>query len=228
MTDTTTPSESTDPVLTSVSSRRRFLIGSGVAAAAGVLVAACGDDDDATGPAATGDGGSTVSTGAGAEADLATAAFAASLEQLAVNTYAAAADAAGSGGLGTVPPAVVEFVTVAMAQHQEALDAWNSVVTGAGQPAVTAPPAELEATVNEQFAAVTDAAGAAELALMLEQIASNTYLAVIPQLSDPAAITLAGQLQYVDQQHVAVLLFALGRYPVPEVFQSTDQAVAPG
>lgn len=209
-------------------SRRRFLVGGGVLVASAFAVACGGgdDDDDAGTGGTTGD--DTTTTAGGGGNDLETAAFAASLEQLAVNTYQAAADAAGSGGLGEVPPAVVEFVTVALGQHQEALDAWNGVLTGAGEPAVTEPPPELEETVNEQLGAVTDAGGAAELALMLEQTASHTYLAVIPQLRDPEAITLAGQLQYVDQQHVAVLLFALGQYPVPEVFQSTEMAAAPG
>lgn len=204
-------------------SRRRFLLGGGVLAA-GALVAACSDDDEGT----TATGGTTGGSTDGGGDDLATAAFAASLEQLAVNTYTAAAEAAGAGSLGEVPATVVEFVTVALGQHQEALDAWNGVLTGAGQAAVTTPPAALEATVNEAFGNVSDAGGAAELALMLEQTASNTYLAALPTLVDPAAITLAGQLQYVDQQHVAVLLFALGQYPVPEVFQSTAMAASPG
>lgn len=206
-------------------SRRRFLAGGGVLAAV-ALAAACSDDDD-PGTAGTSASDSSGTTGSGGGGDLATAAFAASLEQLAVNTYQAAADAAGSGALGEVPAAVGEFVTVALGHHQEALDAWNGVLTGAGEPAVTTPPTDLEATVNEQFAEVTGAGGAAELALMLEQVASHTYLAAIPGLTDPAAITLAGQLQYVDQQHIAVLLFALGQYPVPEVFQSTDMAATP-
>lgn len=227
MTDTT----STPPVPASLpsdlgASRRRFLIGGGVLAA-GAVVAACsnGDDDGSTSTSGSSSGDSNGS--GGASGDLQTAAFAASLEQLAVNTYQAAGDAAGAGGLGEVPAAVGEFVTVALGQHQEALDTWNSVLTGAGEPAVNAPPAELEATVNGLFAEVTDAGGAAELALMLEQIASHTYLAAVPTLSDPAAVTVAGQLQYVGQQRIAVLLFALGQYPVPEVFQSTDQAATP-
>lgn len=222
MTDTTTTDQPASPdLMRSNATRRRFMLG-GSALAATALLAACGDDDD--------DGGSTSTTPgpAGPEADLDTAAFAASLEQLAVNTYTAAAAAATAGDLGTVPPAVVEFVTVALSQHQQALSAWNGVLTGAGRPAVTTAPPSLEATVNQQFAAVTDAAGAAQLALMLEQIASNTYLAAVPTLSGPDAITLAGQLQYVDQMHVAVLLFALGQYPVPEVFQSTSKAATPG
>ena len=49
--------------------------------------------------------------------------LAASLEVLAVNTYGAALDAATSGALGDVPPAVAEFVTTAQAHHQAHLDA---------------------------------------------------------------------------------------------------------
>ena len=71
-----------------------------------------------------------------------------------------------------------------------------------------------------------DVAGAAELALMLENIAAQTYLSAIPVIEDPAAIKLAGSIQIIDQQHQAVLLFALGQYPVPEVFQKTDMAAS--
>jgi len=158
------------------------------------------------------------------DGDLAIAAVAASLEQLAVNTYGAALDAAGSGALGEVPPAVAEFVTVARDQHQAALDAWNGVLTGAGQPAVAAAPADLEGTVNEQFGMVTDVVGAAQLALMLEQIAAATYLDAISKLQSADAITLAGRIFPIERQHIAVLLFVLGMYPVPEVFASVDMA----
>ncbi len=205
------------PMAPAAPARRRFLIGGGMLAA-GALVAACSDDGDDTSSGGGGDNGGD---------DLGTAAFAASLEVLAVNTYTAALDAAGTGALGEVPPAVGEFVTVARDHHQAALDAWNGVLTGAGEPAVTAPPADLETTVNDMFAAVTDVTGAAMLALELESIASNTYLAALPALQDPAAITLAGSLQAIDQQHAAVLLFVLGQYPVPEVFQSTTKAASP-
>ncbi|MGQ0616902.1 MAG: ferritin-like domain-containing protein [Acidimicrobiia bacterium] len=232
MTDTTTTNDRTadNDVMRSSATRRRFMLGGGVLAATALFTACSDDDDDTTssGSGSTTTNGSGSTASGGPEADLDTAAFAASLEQLAVNTYTAAAAAATGGDLGTVPPAVVEFVTVALGHHQEALDTWNGVLTGAGRAEVTAPPSDLEATVNQQFSSVTDAAGAAQLALMLEQIASNTYLAAIPTLSGPDAITLAGQLQYVDQMHVAVLLFALGQYPVPEVFQSTSKAATPG
>jgi len=156
--------------------------------------------------------------------DLAVAAVAASLEVLAVNTYGAALDAAGSGALGAVPPAVAEFVTTVQAHHQSALDAWNGVLTGAGQSAVTEPPADLAATVNQVFGTVTDVGGAAELALMLEQIAAATYLQALGSLETEAAIALAGSIQPIDRQHMAVLLFVLGQYPVPETFATTEMA----
>jgi|GEM_PF-1530101 len=158
------------------------------------------------------------------EADLGIAALAASLEVLAVSTYQAALDAAGSGALGPVPPAVAEFVTTARTQHQAHADAWNGVLTGAGKPAVSAPPADLAASVNGQFARVTSVAGAAQLALWLEQVAADTYLFAISELEAPAAITLAGSIFPIDRQHQSVLLFVLGMYPVPETFATTQMA----
>ena len=158
--------------------------------------------------------------------DLDVAMLAASLEVLAVGTYAAALDAATAGALGDVPPAVAEFVTVAMAQHQEQLDAWNGVITGAGGDAVTEPNATLKPTVDEAFAKVKDVTGAAELALMLEQIAAASYLNAQNVLTDKDAIMLAGSIQIIDAQHVSILLYVLGEYPVPDVFAKVDMAAA--
>jgi hypothetical protein len=207
-------------------SRRRFLVGGAGIAGAAIVLAACGgdDDDDA---ASSGDTDSTDSTMSdGADGDLAVAGVAAGLEALAVGTYKAALDAATSNKLGAVPPAVAEFVTTAMKNHQAHLDAWNKVLSAAGKDEVTTPNATLKPTVDAEFAKVKDAAGAAKLALMLEEIAAQTYLKVLPTLKSKDAITLAGSIQVVDQQHQAILRFALGQYPVPEVFQKTDKAAA--
>ena len=158
--------------------------------------------------------------------DIKVAMLAASLEVLAVGTYKAALDAAGSGALGEVPPAVGEFVTVAMAQHQEQLDAWNTVITGAGGTGVTEPNATLKPIVDAEFAKVKDVGGAAKLALMLEQIAAATYLNAQNVLTDKDAIMLAGSIQVIDAQHVSILLYVLGEYPVPDVFAKTEMAAA--
>ena len=162
----------------------------------------------------------------GAATDGKIATLAAGLEVLAVNTYGAALDAAGSGALGTVPPAVAEFVTVAMAHHQEHLDKWNEVLAAAGAPEVTEPNADLDPVVAAEFAKVTDVVGAAKLALMLEQIAAATYQSALPVLTSKDAILLAGSIQIIDFQHAAILNFVLGNYPVPDTFGKLDQAVA--
>ncbi len=209
---------------------RRWFIGAAAAVAAGGVLAACSKDDSKveTGAATTVAGGAatTATSAAGASGDLKVAALAASIEFLAVDTYKAALAAATANKLGAVPPAVATFATTAMGHHQMALDTWNKVLTGAGQPAVSAPPAKLKTVVDGEFAKVKDVIGVANLALLLEQTAADTYLKATSGLTGKEALTLAGALQSVDQEHAAILLFVLGKYPVPDVFQKTDKAFA--
>ncbi len=200
--------------------RRRALFAGG-AGALGLLAAACGGENDPfvlqdePDPSLT----DTTEGGGGGGGDLEVAKTAASLEVLAVNTYGAALEAPLD-----YPPAVAEFATTAKAHHEAHRDAWNQVLTGAGEAEVTEPPAQLEATVNEQFAQVTDVAGVAALALMLEQTAADTYFAVIPQLTNEDAIKLAASIQPIDMQHAAILHYVMGDYPVPNTFATTDMA----
>ena len=230
--DTSVTIEETSSTIAAISganvSRRRFLMGAG-AVGLGVVAAACGSDDNEdvqSGSGNTAEDTTTTKgdTGGGASGDVEVAKVAAGLEVLAVSTYKAAGEAAGANKLGPVPPAVGEYVKTAMGHHQEHLDAWNKVITGAGGTAVTEPNAKLKPVVDAEFAKVKDVAGAAKLALMLEQIAAQTYLKVLPTLKGKDAIKLAGSIQAVDQQHQAILLFALGQYPVPDTFQKTDKA----
>ncbi len=203
-------------------SRRGFLL-SGAAAGGALAIAACSSDKkvSTTTTTAAGKAPTTAATAAG---DAKVAALAASLEVLAVSTYTSALAAAKAAKLGTVPEAVSTYATAALSNHQAALDKWNSVLTAAGAQPVSQPPASLKATIDQKFAQVTDTAGLAKLALLLEQTASDTYLSAIPTLQSKDAITLAGQLQIVDQEHAAVLHYVLGEYPVPDVFQNTDLA----
>ena len=224
--------------------RRHILAGAAVLGA-GLVAAACGSDSSdgavnttgsTTPPAGTTAGTTAATTATTAVTDettapsddvnLTVAMLAAGLEVLAVNTYQAVLDAAGAGALGEVPPAVGEFVTVALAQHQEHLDTWNGVITGAGGDAVTEPNADLQPVVDDAFADVTDVGGAARLALQLEQIASATYLDAQNLLTDADAIMLAGQMQIIDAQHASILLYVLGEYPVPDVFAMTELSAA--
>lgn len=234
--------------LTTPSLSRRRLFGSAGAVGLGLVIAACGSDTkDAASSNSTATGGTTPGSGTtgattagttgattagttvptdGGSVDLKVAKLAASLEVLAVGTYKAALDAATAGKLGTVPAAVGEFVTKAMSQHQAHLDAWNKVLTGAGETAVTEPNATLKPTVDAAFGKVTDVTGAAMLALQLEEIAAATYNNAQSVLTDKDAIKLAGSIQIIDAQHAAILHFVLGDYPVPDVFAKVDKAAA--
>lgn len=209
-------------------SRRGFLVG-GSAGVAALVVAACSKSKStsttaSSTPGSSGANASTPTSGGGASGDAKVAMTAASLEVLAVGTYKAALDAATAGKLGAVPPAVATFAQTAMSQHQAALDKWNGVLTQGGGQAVSAPPAALKSQVDQAFGAVKNITDLAKLALLLEQTAADTYLAVLPTLQSKDAIKLAGSIQIIDQQHAAILHYVLGEYPVPDVFQKTDKA----
>jgi hypothetical protein len=164
--------------------------------------------------------------------DLAVAAVAASLENLAVFAYSAGLAAATAGKLGPVPPAVATFATTVKGQHTQHAAAWNGVLKGAGKAAVTVTNPKLTPTVQADFGKVTDIAGLAELAITLETIAAQTYQAETSMLKSSAAIGLSSSIQPVEMQHIAILYYVLGMYPgaqsasgTPLAFNPTSMAV---
>lgn len=201
-------------------SRRRFLVGTSVAAGLAVVASACGSDEEESVGQTTSTQRGQVSSG---DADVAS--LAAGLEVLAVNTYQAALDAANAGKLGPVPPAGATFVQTAMAQHKEHLNAWNKVLQEGGRPAVTEPNSKLKPAVDAELAKARTFADAAKLALTLEETAAATYLSAIPQLQDKVAVKQAASIQAVDAKHAAILHYVLGNYPVPDDFAKEEKAV---
>jgi Ferritin-like domain len=211
-----------------VPSRRGFLMGAGVALG-GLALAACGSSSKSS----TGAGGSTTTPTSGTSTtvggklsgDLAVVALAASLENLAVQTYAAGISAATAGKLGAVPPAVVTFAQTAKSHHTQHAQAWNAVLAGAGKPMVTGVDKTVkDAVVDPAFAKVTDVGGLATLALTLENAAAATYLEAISVVTAPAGIKTAATIEPVELQHAAILNFVLGKYPVPDTFTKMDGA----
>ena len=211
-------------------SRRGFLIGAGVTLG-GLALAACGSSSKST-PAASSNPttppSGTATTGGKLTGDLAVVALAASLENLAVQTYAGGISAATAGKLGAVPPAVVTFAQTAKSHHTQHAAAWNAVLAGANKPMVTG----IDKTVNDTvvgpaFAKVTDVGGLATLALELENVAAATYLEAISVVTAPAGIKTAATIEPVELQHAAILSFVLGKYPVPDTFTKMDGARPP-
>jgi hypothetical protein len=214
-------------------SRRTFLLGAGAAVAGGAALMTAGRVAPALAGAALqrDDTFKASFPPAGLTGDLAVAAVAASLENLAVFAYTAGLQAATAGKLGKVPPAVATFATTARAQHVQHADAWNSVLKAHGKKAVTVVNPALAPTVQSDFAKVTDIGGLAQLALTLETIAAETYQLETSQLKSTAAIGLSASIEPVEMQHIAILYYVLGMYPgaqtaagTPLAFSSTSQA----
>lgn len=211
-----------DPGVARRASRRTFLLGAVGLGAGGVLLAAC---SSSTKSSSNRPGTTSSVSNSDLSGDLAVAAMAASLENLGVFAYNAGLQAAQAGKLGTVPPAVATFAKTAMAQHKAHAQAWNSVLTAADKPAVTATDPALTPTVQQKFAQVKDVAGLAELALLIENVAAQTYQNGIGVLSASHAVGVAATIQPVEMQHAAILYFALGRYPGIQGDQSNNYSV---
>lgn len=222
--------------LTRQSSRRTFLLGAGAAAVGGAALLSVGAPSLAgaltRGTTATGSPSALVFPPAGLKGDLAVAAVAASLENLAVFAYTAGLSAATAGKLGKVPPAVATFATTARSQHSQHATAWNAVLRANGKARVTTTNPTLTPTVKSDFAKVKNIAGLANLALLLETIAAETYQAETSMLQSKAAIGLSASIQPVEMQHIAILYYVLGEYPgaqnaagQPIAFSSTSKAV---
>jgi hypothetical protein len=202
-------------------SRRGFLIGAG-ALAGGAVLAACSSGSSSSTTTTTGSSGSSSSgklTG-----DLAVAALAASLENLAVAAYGDVISAASAGKLGTVPPAVANFATTVKSQHSQHAQAWNSAISGAGHQPITYPDPVLTPVITKDFGKVTDVTGTAKLALMLEDVAAATYQSAVSAVMATSSIQVAASIQPVEMQHAAILNFVLGQYPVPNAFSPLSNA----
>jgi rubrerythrin len=197
--------------------RRNFLRGGIVTAGAiggGALIAACGG----------GTSGSTTTPKA--STDLRVAQLAASLEVLAVNTYNTALTAAGKGSFGVVPPAFATFATTAKLQHQDHENGWNSALQKAGLPAQTTPDPKYSQVVNSALPNLKTIADVANLALTLETVAVETYTMGASAVTAKANRAVALSIAPVEAQHVAILNFVLGTYPIPSSFIMTDKAAS--
>jgi hypothetical protein len=215
-------------------SRRRFLIGTGGVIAAGGLLAACSSTPAAahhnrhksSGPAGTSGSGSGTTSGL-SPADATSLAVDASIENLAVAAYTKGIDAATAGKLGAVPPAVPVFATTARSHHMAHAAAFNAVLTAAGLNAVHEPDPVLTPVVTKKFATVKNVGDLAELALLLENVAAQTYQADVGGLSSTHAIATTASIQPVEMTHAAILYFVLGKYPGIQTASGTPLAFNP-
>ncbi len=189
--------------------RQLFRLG-GTAIVGAAVLAACGDDDADTG---AGDDG-TDGDAAASSMDLPLARTAASLEQLAVDTYTTAA---GSGLVTTA--AIGDAASLFRDHHQSHLDALNATIEGAGGQAVTtANQAVFDAMVQPALDALDDEAGVVQLALDLELAAAQTYAFAGGALSQPALRSTIMTIGGVEARHATVLVMLAQAKKPADVF----------
>ncbi len=145
--------------------------------------------------------------GAQEDLDISILQTAASLENLAVATYAAALTLPGFDANAVV----VTFAETTMMQHDEHGEAFNAMAEALGGQAQEQPNPALAPMVEEAKAGLVGADGTAdyaaivELAALLEETAGDTYLANLTMLSDTESIGLMASVQGVEVQHLATL-----------------------
>lgn len=205
--------------------RRTFLRGGLVTAGAvggAALVSACG------GGGGGGAASSSSSTPSVPAVDLTVSRLAASLEVLAVSTYGAALKAAQGGAFGAVPAAFGTFAQTAQSQHQQHQDAWNAILGSAGQPKQTQPNPKYNGIVQQQLGQLKTLKDVANLALTLETVAMETYVAGTGLVQTQKGRQTSLSIAPVEAQHVAILQAVLGIAPDPNsAFVKTDMAAGP-
>jgi hypothetical protein len=206
------------------SSRRSFLVGSGVVIGSAAL-AACGSSDDggsdtSSGSTSKSNSPSASASGGGDKSGLATNA---SLENLAVFAYTTVLADAGKGKFGKVPPAIAEFATHAMKQHQDHANAFNAALVTAGGAKFTDVTPSLKQPVLDMYGQVKGLADIAKLALLLENTAGATYTKQMGDFTSPEALAAVATIAPVERQHAAILSYVLGEYPVPDTFVKLEK-----
>lgn len=135
---------------------------------------------------------------------------AASLENLAVKTYKTALSLPYIGG-SSANQVIKAFATTTMNQHAQHGQAFNSAATALGGQAQNGPDPKYVPTVDSAVAAITKAGATqgammvVDLAMTLENVAAETYVANCSALSDTNAKKITASIMGVEAQHVAVL-----------------------
>lgn len=135
----------------------------------------------------------------------------ASIENLAVSTYKTALTLPYIGG-SSANGVVKAFAQTTMMQHDQHNDAFNAAAKALGGKAQTNPDPKYVPTVNQAVAAISKddpTAGAlavVALAITLENVAAETYVANCSRFSDTNAKKVTASIMGVEAQHVATLL----------------------
>lgn len=130
---------------------------------------------------------------------------AASLENLAVSTYKTALTLPYIGG-SSANGVVKAFAMKTMQQHTEHAQAFNNAVTKLGGKEQTAPDPKYAPIVAAAVPTIKTAADVVKLAITLEDVAAQTYVKNVSQVSTGELRQLFASVAGVEAQHRAILL----------------------
>jgi hypothetical protein len=130
---------------------------------------------------------------------------AASIENLAVATYQTALSLPFIGG-SSANPVVKAFAMTTMQQHDQHNDAFNAAAKALGGKAQTNPDPKYAAVVKAAVPNIKGPADVVALAIQLETVAAQTYVADVSALSDVSARKTTASIMGVEAQHVSILL----------------------
>jgi hypothetical protein len=198
-------------------SRRRVLAGLGALAGLGV-VAACSNDAPAGPPGAAPSAPPAPTTTTTAapptyEGEAALVALGAAVSGLAGEILGQAAAGAGQGRYGAVPGVVAAFLSGAAAQHVAHAEAWNRLLTAGGRPAVDGAPLSVEPALRGRLDAARAPIDLVSLAADVTGTVAATVTAIVGEVTDASAVTLAAGVGPVVAMHGATADFLLGRPP---------------
>lgn len=127
---------------------------------------------------------------------------ASSLENLAVATYDAAL---GLEFIKNGNATVKKFAETTMAQHKEHGDAFKAATKSLGGTEQTDPNPKYLKVVTDATPGLTDPAKVVELAMALEQVATQTYVSNLSLMRDDTSKKLMASVMGVESQHLATL-----------------------
>jgi hypothetical protein len=217
-TDLTTDEKAAILGVPSPGRRQLFKLGGATIMGAAVL-AACGGNDKKAATSTTVSGVPSVDS----SMDLPLARTAASLEQLAVDTY----DTAIKSGL-VKTAAIGDTAKLFRDHHKSHLDALNSTIKSAGGAEVTtANKAVYDALVKPALDALKDEPGVVALALQLELAAAQTYAYAGGTLSTPDLRSTIMTIGGIEARHATILTMVAQKKTAFDVFPD-KRAFFPG
>ncbi len=143
--------------------------------------------------------------GAASSKDIMALQTAAGLENLAVFTYKTALTLPFIGGSSALP-VVKAFVTKTMAQHSEHAAAFNAAVTKLGGKTQSGTDPKYTPVVQKAAPTLKTPGDVVALAITLEDIAAETYVADVGLVSTSTLRDLFSSVAGVEAQHKAILL----------------------